>query len=118
MSCAVLLEQIDKSTGVAKGLKWDGANLRWVKNSNAYFVAIVQPKSGVAYTVVQAIHVLARTSMLTDIKLHPQIQVWPVVHAYLTDKKLKSIDAEKVDPKLTLPNETAWDALGGFHAAN
>jgi len=53
-------------------MKWDGANLRWVKNKDAYFTAVVTPKSGVAYTV------------------------WPVVHTFLTEKKLKSMPAAEV----------------------
>eukprot|EP00873_Tetraselmis_striata_P022142 jgi/Tetstr1/442406/TSEL_030532.t1 len=63
--------EVDKESGLAKGLKWDGANLRWVKSDTAYFQAVVQPKAGAAYTV------------------------WPVVHTVLTQNKLKSITVEQ-----------------------
>ncbi|MEW5304456.1 MAG: hypothetical protein WDW36_007066 [Sanguina aurantia] len=56
-----------------KGLKYDGSNLRWVRDErygsmNSY---TVQPKTGIAYTV------------------------WPVVHTVLTEKKLKRVTVEE-----------------------
>jgi len=52
-------------------LKWDGANLRWVKNKDAYFTAVVKPKSGAEYLI------------------------WPLMHAFLVEKKLKSATPEQ-----------------------
>ena len=54
-----------------KGMRWDGANLRWVKDPKAEVKVKYQPESGAAYTL------------------------WPVCHTRLVAAKLKSVTPEK-----------------------
>ena len=49
--CAVVARAAKKDVG---GFRWDGANLRWVKDSRVTSdkaMVTIQPKTGVAYTV-------------------------------------------------------------------
>lgn len=56
------------------GFKWDGSNLRWVRDDRYAGISkntFIQPKTGPAYTI------------------------WPVVHAELTEAGVKSVTAEE-----------------------
>jgi hypothetical protein len=87
------------------GFRWDGANLRWVKDSRVSSdraMVTIQPKTGVAYTVSRITTVnhlpapaLCSHGSVQCIHSHrPQptlLQAWPVVQLTLANEGLKSV---------------------------
>ena len=64
-------EKEEEDVEMMRGMRWDGANLRWVKDDMAEVRVKYVPETGAAYTL------------------------WPVVHTRLTEVGLKSVSPKK-----------------------